>query len=321
MPVEYKFALTVTVIILSMIAGVITRQLKLLREQHAKPIMTMVTVLGYPLVGFFAVWLMKIELCDVWLPVLGFLQALILGFVGLFVGKRIFKDRQECGLLGLSCTVGNHGVTMVGFVVYLLTGPQGLGLNTIYAVYTFFALVVVMYPIAMHFSPNTTGRPSPGKLLVKSMLDIRSVGLLTCLAGVVLSITQVPQPAFVAQFKLLDVAIYTVIVSANFAIGLRLHIPHIMEIKRLVLSMLVIRHAAGLAIGLGFVGLISLTPFPLTGTSRIVVILQSSAPVGVMTVAVANMFHIHPQKASMLFVVSSLLYLAVGLPLTLLVYG
>ena len=177
-----------------------------------------------------------------------------------------------------------------------------------------------MYPIAMHFSPDAKPQPL-GKLLARSLTDIRSIGLLACLVGIVLSLTQVPQPAFVANWKLLDVVIYGVIISANFAIGLRLHVPHIFEIKRLVLSVLVIRHAAGLALGLGLVGLVSLTPFPLTGISRTVVILQSSAPVGVMTVAVANMFHIHPQKASMLFVVSSLLYLAIGLPLTILIYG
>ena len=320
MPVTHKFAITVVVIILSMVIGVIIRHLNLLHEKHAKPIMTGVMVLGYPLVALLAVWAMKINLCDAWLPVLGFLQALMLGGVGLLVGKRIFKDPQECGLLGFSCTVGNHGITMVGFVVYLLAGTQGLGVNTIYAVYTFLALVVVMYPIAMHFSPNTKPQPLR-KLLVKSLTDIRSIGLLACLTGIVLSLARVPQPAFVENLKLLDVVIYGVIISANFAVGLRLHFPHILEIKRLLLSVLVIRHAVGLGLGLGLVALVSLTPFPLTGISRTVVILQSSAPVGVMTVAVANMFHIHPQKASMVFVVSSLLYLVIGVPLTVLIYG
>ena len=320
MPVAHKFALTVVVIIVSMITGVIVRNLNLLHEKHAKPIMTGVTVVGYPLVALLAVWVMKITLCDAWLPIIGFAQALLLGGLGLLVGKRIFKDRQECGLLGLLCTVGNHGITMVGFVVYLLAGTQGLGVNTIYAVYTYLTLVVVMYPIAMHFSPDAK-RQSLGRLLIKSLTDIRSIGLLACIIGIALSVARVPQPAFVKELKLLDVVIYGVIISANFAIGLRLHIPHILEIKRLVLSALIIRHGVGLALGLVFVGLVSLTPFPLTGISRTVVILQSSAPVGVMTVAVANMFHIHPQKASMVFVISSLLYLAIGLPLTVLIYG
>lgn len=320
MPVTHKFALTVIVIIFSMAVGVIIRHLNLLHEKHAKPIMTGVTVVGYPLVALLAVWVMKINLCDAWLPILGFLQALLLGCVGLVVGKRIFRDRQECGLLGLSCTIGNHGITMVGFVVYLLAGAQGLGVNTIYAVYTFLCLVMVMYPIAMHFSPDAKFQPL-GKLLAKSLTDIRSIGLLACFAGIVLSLTRVPQPAFVENLKLLDIVMYGVIIFANFAVGLRLHIPHIFEMRRLLLSVFVIRHAAGLALGLGLVALVSLTPFPLTGISRTVVILQSSAPVGVMTVAVANMFHIHPQKASMLFVASSLLYLAIGLPLAVLIYG
>ncbi|MCK5114070.1 MAG: hypothetical protein KAR11_04835 [Phycisphaerae bacterium] len=320
MPVEYKFALTIAVIILSMAAGVIVRHLKLLCEMQAKPIMAGVTIVGYPLVGLLAVWVMKIESCDAWLPVIGFIQALLLGFMGLFVGKRMFKDRQECGLLGFSCTVGNHGPTMVGFVVYLLAGAQGLGLNTIYALYTFLTLVVVMYPIALHFSPDAKKQSLP-KLLVRSILNIRSIGLVACFVGIGLSIANIPQPQFFQQWNILEIAIYGVIISANFAVGLRLHVPHIFEIKRLILSVLIIRHVIGLAMGFAFVAVFAMTPFELTGTSKVVVMLQSSAPVGVMTVAVANMFHIHPQKASMVFVVSSLLYLLIGLPLTVMIYG
>jgi hypothetical protein len=42
---------------------------------------------------------------------------------------------------------------------------------------------------------------------------------------------------------------------------------------------------------------------------------------GVMGVAVANMFHLKPGEASAIFVTTSLAYLLIGLPLLLLIFG
>jgi len=52
-----------------------------------------------------------------------------------------------------------------------------------------------------------------------------------------------------------------------------------------------------------------------------VFVIQASVPIGVMGVAVANMFHIKPQQASALFIVSSVAYLAMGIPLVLWIFG
>ena len=89
----------------------------------------------------------------------------------------------------------------------------------------------------------------------------------------------------------------------------------------MILSVLTVRHAGGLALGWCLYGLTLLTPWPLEDLPRLVFLIQSSVPMGVANVAVANMFNLHPSKASALFAVSSGAYLAVGLPVILLLFG
>ena len=92
---------------------------------------------GRALVGFMAIWGAPLQWSDAWLPLLGALQATLMALIALKLGARLFPDGPERGLVGICSGIGNHGVTMAGFAVYLLFGAAGLGINTIYAIYTF----------------------------------------------------------------------------------------------------------------------------------------------------------------------------------------
>lgn len=282
--------------------------------------MTFVSVIGYPSVGFLAIWKISLQWSDVWLPALGFLQATLMSLLALWISRWVFAEKAERGLLGLSCGIGNHGITMAGLAVFLLFGDKGLGLNTIYAMYTFFLLVLLSYTIAQAYSPNVPSR-SIAVLMIKNLLNWRAMGLYACIAAILLTSLGVSRPAVFDNYPILDVMIYLLIVVVYFAIGLRLHLPHVLKIKKAIISLILIRHGVGLALGLGLAGLTLLTPWPLKGLARDVFIIQASVPMGVMCVAVANMFHLKSQEASALFVVSSIIYLAFGVPLVLWIYG
>ncbi len=320
MNIEMKFALSMGLILLSTTAGYFARRRGYLPETFARAIMTVVLVVGYPAVGFLAIWKIPVHWQYAWLPVLGFAQATILALIALGVGRWLFKDKLQRGMVGLACGVGNHGVTMAGFVVFLLFGDEGLGVNTIYAIYTFFALVLLSYTIAQRYTPDATGQPIL-VLMFRNLLHWRASGLYACLAAILLSSMGVSRPATFDEYPILDSMIYLLIAVAYFSIGLRLHLPHLMEIKRAVLAVLVIRHGVGLGVGFALAGLTYLTPWPMEGLARDVFVIQASVPIGVMGVAVANMFHIKPQQASALFVVSSVVYLAMGIPLVLWIFG
>ena len=320
MTVELRFAFSLGLIVISTAVGYLARRKGLANEASAAGIMTAVSVAGYPIVGFLAIWKTPLHWSAAWLPLLGGLQATVMAVFALLIGRRLFPDRAERGLVGFCCGIGNDGVTMAGFVIYLLFGGTGLGLNTVYAIYTFFAFVLLSYTIAQAYSPDAPRR-SVAELMVRNLLHWRAAGLYACVVAIILTATRVPVPGAIDRWGLLDLAIYAVIIAAYYSIGLRLHLPKLLGMGRAVAVTLTIRHLLGLGIGFAFAGLTLLTPWPLEGLSLKVLLIQSSVPIGVMGVAVANMFHVKPQEASALFIISSVAYLAIGVPLLLWMFG
>jgi len=319
MKAEWQFILSLILIIISTVSGYLARTRLGIEEKLAKVIMTTITVVGYPAIGFMAIWGTPLQWTDAWLPLLGGIQAILMAFFALAIGRKLFPDRAERGVVGISCGMGNHGVTMAGFAVYLVFGRIGLGLNMIYTLYTFFALVLLLYTIAQHFSPKAQTR-SITRLMIGNLLNWRASGLYACLAAILLTIAGAVPPKQFHSWNILNLAIYLVIAAAYFSIGLQLHIPHIAKLKRAIICVIGIRQGIGLLIGLSLAGLTMCSPWPLQGLSLKVFLLQSSVPMGVLCVAVANMFGLKPREASAIFVVSSILYLAIGMPLILWIF-
>jgi predicted permease len=318
--VHLRFSLSIGLILASAAAGYAARRRRWVTESAAKPIMTIVTVVAYPVVGFMAIWGAPLQWSDAWLPLLGAVQATLMALLALAIGKHLFPDRAERGIVGVSCGIGNHGVTMAGFAVYLLFGADGLGINTVYALYTFFALVLLSYTIAQHFAPGARQQSIP-VLMARNLLHWRATGLYSCIVAIIVTGLGVPKPTQIHSWHLLDVCIYILIAMAYFAIGLRLRLTHILEFRRTILFVIGVRHVVGLALGFTLVGLTCLSPWPLQGLSLKVFLLQSSVSMGVLGVAVGNMFHIKPKEAAAIFVVSSLAYLLIGIPLLLVIFG
>lgn len=312
--------LPIGMITASIFGGYFARRLGAVGEDRAKPMLTVVAVVGYPLIGFLAIWQIDLQLQHIWLPTLGLTQVTLLTLIGLAIGRKLFADRADQGLFGVAMALGNCGITMAGFVIFLLAGEDGLGRSQIYNLYWQFAVVFLAYTTARHYSP-TAPRRSFGRLVAGSLLNWRAIGLPTGIAAVCVSASGIERPAFFDDYHIVKIIIYVQIVAAYFAIGLRLHVSHVWAMRKMISAVLVLRHGVGFVLGLGLLGLTMLTPVPMTGMDRTVFLIQSSIPVAVTAAAVANMFGLHPRKASVLFVVSSLLYLLIGLPLIFILAG
>jgi predicted permease len=331
MSAEWKFGLTILLIAAATAGGWLCRRTGLLREELARPMMTALAVGGYAPVGFLAIWGIRVTAMDVWLPVLGFVQYAMLALLGVAVAGKLLPTlqgrgeadevRQDVGMFGCACGFGNHGFTMAGFVVYLLAGDEGLGHSTIYAMYTFFALVVVSYSIARHYAGHVDRGTGLGKLLLGSVFNWRSVSMPVFITAIVLSAAGVPRPTWVAESGIIDWLMAGLIGVAYFVIGLRLHLSDLGHTVRLLGLLVVMRHGVALLLGVGLVWAASLTPWGPTGVNRMILLIQSSVPMAVLNVSVANMFHLSPRKASTLFVLNSALYLAFGVPVILGIWG
>ncbi len=320
MPLITKLLTIFALIAAAMAAGYAARRLGLLRESAAKSIMTLVATVGYPPVGFLAIWHLQLQPSDAMLPIAGALHAGCMMALGLAAGRFLAGDRAEAGLFGLASGLANHGVTMGGFVILMLFGESGLARSSVFVLMFWPVVVLLAYPIARCRADGATRMPL-WRLLVRSLLDIRSIGLLTGAAGILLSSCGVPRPEFITRWGVVDILVFVLVPVAYFAIGLRLHVSHVWQSWRLIAGLSVMRFAVGLGVGVCIIAATQLTPWALTGLSRDVMLIQSFVPTAVLVVATANMFDLRPRTASVLFVANTLMYLALVLPWVLWAMG
>jgi hypothetical protein len=222
-------------------------------------------------------------------------------------------DRKERGLFALAGGVGNNGFTMGAFVLYLLYGEPGLGLANIYVLLFVPVVVLGMYPLARHYATDQpTG--SLTSLMLRSVLDWRSVGLPVIVAAIGLSALGVPRPPQVTAWRLVDLLVYTVTPLAFFGIGLRLHFSRVLPLWRLLAGLALVRFVVCAAVGVTLAAITWLTPWPIRDLRWNVFVIEAFVPTSVTMVAVANMFGLHPREASVLFVGNTVMYLVFVLP-------
>lgn len=319
-PVVSKFILSSVVIVAAMAGGYLCRRFEWLSERVGEKIMTFVGVFGYASVAFLSVWGTRWHAGDFLLPVLGAAHMVVMVFLSLALSGLVTRDRPEKALFAIAGGTGNNGFTMGAFVLYLLYGEPGMGLSNVYILLFMPVAVLVMFPLARHYASEQPSG-SVGALIRRSLLDWRSIGLPVAVAGIGLSVLGVPRPAQVVSWHLLDVLVYTITPLAFFGIGLRLHVSKVWGMGRMLVGLAVVRFGLGLLAGLALAWLTRFTPWPFAGLRWDVFVVQSFVPTAVTMVAIANMFNLRPNEASVLFVVNTVMYLVLVLPLVWLWFG
>jgi predicted permease len=311
-----KFAIIAGMIVLATAAGYLVRRRGLLSERVGELLMTFVSVAGYPAVGFLSIWPMPLQAADTWLPLLAALHVGIMTVLGIAAGRVLGRDRGQTGVFAIASALGNNLFTMGGLVAYLLYSLPGLGLVSIYSLAWTPIVVLIIYPVARHYS-SRHGGVSLGRLMVRNLLDWRSIGLPVTVVAVFLAAMRIPMPQQIGQWHVVDLLVYTITPLAYFSIGLRVHASQFLVLRRLILGLAGMRFVAALLVGLALAQLTLLTPWPLTGLAWKVYIIEAFVPTAVTMAAVANMFGLKPREASVLFVANTVMYVTIVLPVVL----
>ena len=316
-----KFVIAASLIVLATTCGYLCRRKAWVPQRVAAVLMTLVVVGGYNILGFLGVWKLPLHGADFWLTTLAVAHVIVMTLIGMACARLLTRDVPERGAFAVMAAFGNNSFTMGGFIAYLLYGQQGLGLTAIYCMMAVPITVLWFYPIARHFSGSAAG-VSLGALMRQSVLDWRSLGLPATLVGIAFSPSfgNVPYPAWLDQVHLADILIFLTAAMAYFAIGLRLELSRVPAMGKMIVSLGVLRFLVGPALALGLLALASLTPWPIAMERQHVFMVITVVPTAVMSVAVCNMFDLRPHEASVLFVVNTLAYLVIVLPVVVWVY-
>jgi predicted permease len=286
--------------------------------------MWFVVVIGYSLVGMLAVWNYPLAWSDTALPLGGFLFICACTAAGLLVARLVSRDNDTIALIGLSGGMGNAASTMGGFLCFLffnVRGQPGLELSVVYCLMWYPFIVLVAYPIAHHYSAGPSHRVRLPRLMWRSLWDIRSIGLPLALAGVALSAWRVPRPAFIGRLYITESLTILTTILAFFAIGLRVRGDEFRGALGPSVIVGIVRFGLCPLIGLGLYALMSLSPWPLTGLPAKVYLLETCLPLAITVVGIANLFDISPRRATAIFILNTLSYLVLCVPVLWWIFG
>jgi len=305
---------------LSLLGGYVARRRNLLGEHTARPIHFVTVSFIWGAIALLSIWRLPPLTANLWLlaiePILVGVPALAVIPIARWMGCH---DKQV-GVIAASAGLGNLGFTLGAYLCYtLLNDDAGQGESALaYAVaqVNLMALfgVVLLYPLARHFSDEQTRSLSTSRLVLTSLFDLRALMVHCALVGAILAYLKVPFPTWVERIKLIDILFYLGGFGGYFAIGLRLRVGDTRRYLREHALLATVKYAGLPMLTLAILSLINLTPSPLPPLGQKVVLVESFMPMAIQSVMIANLFHLDGRMASTLWLVNTTLFVVLPLP-------
>ena len=304
---------------LCLIGGYGARRRKLIGEHVARPMHFVTVSFIWGGVALLSIWKLPPDRANLWLIAIEPLLVVIPAFAMVPIARWMGCDNKQTGVLATSAGLGNLGFTLGAYLCYTLLGADGQGDAALaYAVgqvnLMAMAGVLTLYPLARHFGEQPTGDISVTRLIVTSFLDLRALMVHCAIIGVLLAYYEVPYPAFLDQIHSKTILFYAGAFGGYFAIGLRLRIGDIRMYRREHALLALVKFVGIPLLSLGILSLVNLTPFPLAPLGQRVVLVEAFMPLAIQSVMIANLFHLDGRMASTLWLVNTVLFVLLPLP-------
>lgn len=281
-----------------------------------------------PLIALIGLFTLDLRLELLWLPLL----FLILSAVWLVIGQLAVRlhsglTRADQGSYVLAATLTNCGPTMITSLAYVLARPadrcvEALALAQLFALPWTFWIFTVGFPLGAtygHGSPRFTFRR-----WIREVVHPRSLGLVAAIVAILLNLFDRAHPQFALRdfhTRYLLWLVLPVLVVQNaafyFAIGHSLHVGQVRRRPSLHLSLAAVKFFISPLIAAAILALLQLAGVRLSPLAQWVVMFQAIAPTAVFGTVISQAAGLNTQLASLLFVVNTLVFLILILPLFL----
>ncbi len=313
---------------LCLVAGYGARRRKLLGEHTARPIHFITVSFVWGAVALLSLWRLPPDRSNLWLIAIEPFLVAVPAFAVVPIARRMGCDNKQVGVIATAAGLGNLGFTLGAYLCYtLLAGPDGqqgeAALAYAVAQVNLMAMagVLMMYPLARHFGGQHTGDISVTRLIVTSFLDLRALMVHCAIIGVVLAYLHVPYPDVLDDYYVIHVLFYLGGFGGYFGIGLRLRLGDTKRYLREHALLAAVKFAGIPLLSVCVLALMNLTPVPLESIAQRVVIVESFMPIAIQSVMIANLFHLDGRMASTLWLVNTVLFVLLPLPLLVLWLG
>lgn len=318
MGIVAKFILIVSAITVAAVAGNVARRVGWVKESHAGPLMFKNVVFGWTPASMFVLWQLPLQWDLLCLPLICAALPIALAPAGYLLARSNRLDRIDSGTFLCSVGTSNIGLTMGGFVCYCLFGMVGLGYAQLYCCSWSLPYVCFYYPLARKF--GEPGATVGVRFILRTLFDRRSLPVLGALTGLTLNLLGATVPVWLKASHVIDVLIVASVLLSFFVVGLQLHFAGLGKHKFLHINLAMVKFCLAPLIVLVLLGVARYFLPSLPQMAQQVVMVQSFMPAAIFSVVIANLFGLNARLASTLFLVNTVLFLVIILPVLVYTY-
>lgn len=261
-------------------------------------------ILIEPLIALWSIWGLSLSRSIVVLPLSG-LALVLLGLAAgwVFIPVLGLKGRSRATFL-ISSSLHNHGFTMGAFLCYLLLGEEGLGLAFIFLAYFMLYVFIVIFPYAQMVS---TSRRYSLSFLKDFLLNLQNMPLAAIVVALALHGLGIERPSI---YFPTDLLILASIAMYYFTLGTNFSTSDVLASARENLALCMVKFVMVPAAAVVFLSLVSLER-----QVEAVILIESFMPAAIYSVVASVLFDLDRRLASNLFVLNTIFFLVVVLPL------
>ncbi len=314
---EIKFSIFALLSVACFWWGYFSRVKGWVKEESSRGIHFFTVVVLWSLLSLFGIWKAGVpDLSHAWVLFVQPMSMVLLMAICLPLARWLRCDREQQGVMMICAGVCNCGSSLGAFLCFLWISPadKAFGAGIEYITVMIFSAVLLIYPMARKFSKRQANDDTLPRLMVKSLVDLRSLSLYAAVLGVVLAGMEVPVPAVFSGEWLTLFLVFAACVTGYFAIGLRMRLEDGLHLLRQHVGLAVMQFVVSPLIIWGLVLLAEHGPNPPDKMLILVFMVLSAMPSGIMGVAISNMFHLDARMAASLWFWNTVVFIVLVLP-------
>ncbi len=308
MSLTLKYILYQILIIAPFIGGYFLKNASVDSRRLTKKLINANLICIEPLIVLWSIWGLHLKSDLIFLPVAGFLLVL----TGMAIGYQLlpffpeFNGKSKATFL-ISSSLANHGFTMGGFICYLFMGETGLGLSFIFILFFMPYLFLVIFP----YAKMTSGKKEYRENYTKGFFfNLQNMPFYAVIIAFILQRVDIKRPDVnfpISILLMISIAIY------YFSLGINFKFEGLKRIGKenafLACSKFII---------MPVIVFIALKFLDIDSSLKAVIFIQSFMPAAIYSVISSILFDLDSKLASGLFVVNTIIFILIVLPVMLL---
>jgi len=265
-----------------------------------------------PVILLWTIWGLKLTSDLIILPAAGLFTV----FAGFIIGRisvaALGLNKISRASYIISSSLSNQGMTMGGLLCFMIAGERGLALASIYIIYYLPFVFTIIFPYAKISASTHSGRETGESIFTfkqfwSFFISFQNLPLAGILIALLLQTAGISRPGIhfpLEVFLALAIAIYYLTLGINFKAGDLT--SFLRELTAISLTKFII---------IPVLTYILLQFFVLDETIKLIILLQSFAPAAIYSVISSILFDLDSRMTSGIFVMNSLIFLFVVMPL------